>query len=48
VLPDDAPAFESTVKGVVHEQSVGKFQPGQEIYVKYDPNDQSKVTIDHS
>lgn len=48
VLPSDAPAFESTVKGVVHEQSVGKFQPGQEIYVKYDPDDLSKVTIDHS
>jgi hypothetical protein len=48
VLPDDAPAFAGTVKGVVHEQSIGKFQPGQEIYVKYDPYDVTKVTIDHS
>jgi len=34
--------------GVIAEQSVAKFQPGEEIYVKFDPNDTSKVTIIHS
>lgn len=48
VLPATAPAFEATVKGVVGEQSVHKYQPGQEVFVKYDPLNQSKVTIDHS
>lgn len=48
VLPDDAPAFQSKVKGAISEQSVAKYQAGQEIFVKFDPNDKSKVAIDHS
>ena len=48
VLPDNAPAFEGKVKGAIIEQSVEKFQPGKEIFVKYDPQDRSKLTIDHS
>jgi hypothetical protein len=48
VLPDDAPAFKAKVKGAISEQSVPKYQPGQEIFVKYDPLDQTKVAIDHS
>ena len=48
VLPADAPAFESKVKGPISEQSVAKYQPGQEIFVKYDTNDQTRVAIDHS
>ncbi len=48
VMPDDAPAFQSKVKGAISEQSVGKYQPGQEIFVKYDPDDKDKVTLDHS
>ena len=48
VLPGDGPAFEAKVKGAISEQSVPKYQPGQEIFVKYDASDKSKVAIDHS
>ncbi len=48
VLPVDRPAFAANTIGVVMEQSVPKFQVGEEIYVKYDPNNTSKVTIEHS
>ena len=48
VLPDDAPAFQSKVKGAISEQSVAKYQRWQEIFVKYDASDHSKVAIDHS
>lgn len=48
VLPSDGPAFEAKVKGTTSEQSVPKYQPEQEIFVKYDASDKSKVAIDHS
>jgi hypothetical protein len=48
VLPTDKPAFEATMIGVLSEKSVSKFQPGEEIYVKYDPNNPAKVTIERS
>lgn len=48
VLPADGPSFAAKVKGAISEQSVSKYQPGQEIYVKYDNYDHSKVAIDHS
>lgn len=48
VLPDDAPAFTATAKGAISEQSVAKYQPGQEIFVRYDPMDKTKVALDHS
>jgi len=48
VTPDDRPSFRATVKGVIKDTSVSKYQPGREVYVKYDPNDISKVTMDHS
>ncbi|MGC4100771.1 DUF3592 domain-containing protein [Ferruginibacter sp.] len=48
VLPADAPAFEATVKAAIAEQSVSKYQPGQEIFVKYDTMDNKKVAIEHS
>jgi hypothetical protein len=48
VLPTAAAAFEAMIKGVVAEQSVHKYQPGQEVYVKYDPLDLTKVTVEHS
>ena len=48
VLPADKPAFSAAVIGVVMEQSVPKFQAGEEIYVKYDTNNTAKVTIEHS
>lgn len=48
VLPESRSAFKATAKGVIMETSVSKFQPGEEIYVKYDPDDISKVTVEHS
>jgi hypothetical protein len=48
VLPESRRPFKAQAEGVISEQSVQKFQPGEEIFVKFDPNDTSKVTIDHS
>jgi hypothetical protein len=48
VLPADAPAFTAKVKGAISEQSVSKYQPGEEIFVKYDNYNHSKVVIDYS
>ncbi|HRG92553.1 MAG TPA: hypothetical protein PLZ10_06375, partial [Chitinophagaceae bacterium] len=48
VLPDNSPSFSAKTKGVIAEASAPKFQPGQEIQVKYDLYDNSKVVIEHS
>lgn len=48
VLPEGSPSFSAKTKGVISEASVPKFQPGCEIYVKYDLYDNSKVVVDHS
>lgn len=48
VLPEHSSSFSASAKGVIAEASVPKFQPGQEIFVKYDLYDNSKVSIDHS
>jgi hypothetical protein len=48
VLPETRRPFKAQAKGVIAETSVSKFQPGEEIFVKFDPNDTSKVTIEHS
>ena len=48
VLPENAPSFSGTAKGVIAEAAVYKYQPGQEIVVKYDLYDNSKLVIDHS
>ncbi len=48
VLPSDRPAFHGKTIGVFLETSVPKYQVGEEIFVKYDQNDTSKITIEHS
>ncbi len=48
VLPDSAPSFSGKARGVIAEASVHKYQPGQEIFVKYDLYDNQKLVIDHS
>ncbi|HEY6063451.1 MAG TPA: hypothetical protein VIV35_07565 [Chitinophagaceae bacterium] len=48
ILPENAASFSGKAKGVISEASVSKYQPGQEIFVKYDLYDNSKVVIDHS
>jgi hypothetical protein len=46
VLPDDKPAFGATIKAVIAEISVEKYQPGKEVFVKYDIYNPTRVTID--
>lgn len=48
VLPENYPAFPGKARGVIAEAATGKYQPGQEIFVKYDLYDNSKVVVDHS
>jgi len=48
VLPDSGSPFEGTAFGVVQAASIPKYQPGCQVYVKYDPNDTSKITMFHS
>jgi len=48
ILPEAAASFGSKLKGVIAETSIEKYQPGKEIYVKYDLYDNSKAVIDHS
>jgi hypothetical protein len=48
VRPQGEPAFQGQTTGVILETSVPKYQPGRQIYVKYDPNDKSRVALDHS
>ncbi len=45
VLPDDKPAFQGKTKCAIGELNVSKYQPGQQITVKYDPNDLSKIAV---
>ena len=48
VLPENAASFSGNAKAVIAEASVPKYQPGKEIFVKYDFYNNSKVVIDHS
>jgi hypothetical protein len=48
VLPDNSLSFTGRARGVIAESSISKYQPGCEIFVKYDLYDNSKVVIDHS
>lgn len=48
VLPENTASFPGKTKGVIAEASVSKYQPGQEIFVKYDLYDNSRVVIEHS
>jgi hypothetical protein len=48
VLPENSPSFSGKAKGVIGEAAVSKFQPGEEIFLKYDLYDNSKVVVEHS
>jgi hypothetical protein len=48
VLPENGAAFSGKARGAFSEASLPKYQPGCEIFVKYDLYDNSKVAIDHS
>ncbi len=48
VQPANRPAFQAFAQGVVAAGSMSKYQPGATVWVKFDPNDPSKVILDHS
>lgn len=48
ILPEHSSSFSGKTRGVISETAVAKYQPGCEIYVKYDLYDNSKVVIDHA
>jgi hypothetical protein len=48
ILPENSSSFSAKTKGIIAEASVNKYQPGCEIFVKYDLYDNSKVVVDHS
>lgn len=48
VLPENSVSFSGKTKGVIAEASVNKYQPGTEIFVKYDYYDNSKIVIERS
>ncbi len=48
VYPTDRPAFQSEATDVVAQASVPKYQPGKMVFVKFDPADTTRVTLDHS
>jgi hypothetical protein len=48
VTPGDRPALSAVTIGFIMNQSVPKYQPGKEIYIKYDSSNTKNVTIDHS
>ncbi len=48
VIPDNEPAYNAKCYGVIMQTSVPKYQPGKQVWVKYDPNDKNKVTLSHS
>ncbi|MCL4395013.1 MAG: hypothetical protein M1482_09470 [Chloroflexi bacterium] len=48
VEASDRAPFQAMAQGVVAATAVGKYQPGAKVWVKYDPNDPTKVMLDHS
>ncbi len=48
VITESSPSFSGKTRGVILASSVNKYQPGCEIFVKYDYYDNSKIVIDHS
>jgi hypothetical protein len=48
VLPENSAAFSGKARGVIGEAAISKYQPGHEVFVKYDLYDNSKVVVDHS
>jgi len=49
VHPVSRPVFTAMAQGIlVSEASIVKYQPGQTITVRYDPNDLTKVAVEHS
>lgn len=48
VKPEGQPSFQAQVTGVISEASIPKYQVGNTVYVKYDPANHTRVSLDHS
>jgi len=48
VMPDNQPAYEANCYGLISPASTLKFQPGKQIWIKYDPADKNKISLSHS
>lgn len=48
VYPAARPPFQSEAQAAVAASAVGKFQPGMTVWVKFDPSDTSRVTVERS
>jgi len=48
VLPDNETPYQAKCFGVISVASTAKFQPGKQVWVKYDPEDKKKITLSHS
>jgi hypothetical protein len=48
VRPNNRAPFQAEAKGVVSGYSLAKFQPGQTVWVRFDPNDNARVAVEHS
>jgi len=48
VYPTTRPPFQAQTQAAVGAQALEKFQPGKMVWIKFDPNDTTQVTIEHS
>lgn len=48
VHPNNRPLFQAETQGVISQASKAKYQPGQTIWVKFNPNNLTQVALDHS
>jgi hypothetical protein len=48
VMPDNQPAYDATCYGVISTVSTPKFQPGKQVWIKFDPEDKKNITLSHS
>jgi hypothetical protein len=48
VNPPGKPSFMAQASGVIGAVAISKYQPGCTVWVKYDPNNLTRVTLDHS
>lgn len=45
VIPDGGSPFNAKTRGVIQRDAISRYQPGDEINVKFDPSNNSKVVI---
>ncbi len=48
VQPNGRPVFQAETQGAIGDVARTKYQPGSTIWVKFNPNDQTQVALDHS